>query len=172
MNKTDTIYKDSPLGKIPNDWEVKHLEDIADIDTNSLSNSTLGDYKFKYISLSDVESGGSIFETTDQVFKTAPSRARRIVQKGNVLMATVRPNLQGFSIIKDDVENLIASTGFAVISVKKCNNEFLFHSLFGSAISKQFYQLIVGSNWIKQLRTLQPSSPKRNSKKNGSCSNC
>ena len=132
---------------IPEDWKVKHFEDVADIDTESLNSSTPKDYEFDYISLSDVDSEDFKIDTTRQVFANAPSRARRIVKKGDVLMSTVRPNLQGFSLIRDNVKDLIASTGFAVITAKKCSNEFLYQYLFSSGINKQFYQLLVGSNY-------------------------
>lgn len=168
MNNNNTTYKDSPLGKIPDDWEVKHFEDVADIDTESLNSITSKDYEFDYISLSDVDSDDFKIETTKQVFATAPSRARRIVHKGDVLMSTVRPNLQGFSFISDDVKKLIASTGFAVITAKKCNNEFLFQYLFSTEISKQFYQLLVGSNYpainssdVRKLKLPLPPLPEQ-----------
>ncbi|MEN6619704.1 MAG: restriction endonuclease subunit S [Rikenellaceae bacterium] len=140
-------YKDSSLGIIPEDWEVKKLSQISEIDSISLGSNTPCDYEFEYISLSDVDSDEFQIETTKQVFKSAPSRARRVVSKGDILMSTVRPNLQEFSIIKSEVKNLIASTGFAVISATKCNNEYLFHMLFSSSISKQIYQVLVGSNY-------------------------
>lgn len=132
---------------IPSDWEVRHFEDVADIDKDSLNRNTAKDYEFDYISLSDVDSDDFKIETTKQVFATAPSRARRIVKKGDILMSTVRPNLQGFSLIRDEVKDLIASTGFAVITTKKCSNEFLYQYLFSSGIERQFYQLLVGSNY-------------------------
>jgi type I restriction enzyme S subunit len=150
MNKTNNIpsgFKPSILGPIPTDWEVRHFEDIADIDKESLNGNTPKDYEFDYISLSDVDSDDLKIETTKQVFSNAPSRARRIVKKGDVLMSTVRPNLQGFSFIRGDVKDLIASTGFAVITAKECSNEFLYQNLFSSEISRQFYQLLVGSNY-------------------------
>ncbi len=146
MSKTiDTIpfYKK----QIPSDWEVRYFEDVADIDKECLSGDTPEDYEFDYISLSDVDSDDFKIETTKQVFANSPSRARRIVKRGDILMSTVRPNLHGFTLIRDDVKDLIASTGFAVITAKKCSNEFLYQYLFSSGISKQFYQLLVGSNY-------------------------
>jgi type I restriction enzyme S subunit len=164
----NTTYKDSPLGKIPSDWEVRHFEDIADIDKDSLKGNTPKDYQFEYVSLSDVDSDIFEIETSTQVFETAPSRARRIVKKGDILMSTVRPNLQGFSLIRNEVEDLIASTGFAVISTTKCSNEFLYQYLFSSGISKQFYQLLVGSNYpainssdVKRLKLPYPPLPEQ-----------
>ena len=166
--KIPSGYKYSPLGSIPKDWGVECFENIADIDKESLNGSTPKNYEFDYISLSDVDSDDFKIETTKQVFETAPSRARRIVKQGDVLMSTVRPNLQGFSFINYDVKNLIASTGFAVISSKNCNSGFLFHYLFSNAISKQFYQLLVGSNYpainssdVRKLKIVYPSLPEQ-----------
>ncbi|MDP8228810.1 MAG: restriction endonuclease subunit S, partial [Candidatus Electryoneaceae bacterium] len=97
-----------------------------------------------------------------------PSRARRIVEKGDILMSTVRPNLQGFSLIKNDVKDLIASTGFAVITATKCSNEYLFQYLFSSGIERQFYQLLVGSNYpainssdVRKLKIPLPHLPEQ-----------
>lgn len=153
---------------IPSDWEVNHFEDVADIDSDSLNGSTPKDYEFDYISLSDVDSDDFRIETTRQVFATAPSRARRIVKKGDILMSTVRPNLQGFSLIRNEVKDLIASTGFAVITANKCNNEYLFQYLFSSGIERQFYQLLVGSNYpainssdVRKLKIPLPSLPEQ-----------
>jgi len=163
-NNTKPFYNTT----IPSDWEIKHFEDIASIDKNSLNGKTDKDYEFDYISLSDVDSDDFKIETTRQIFASAPSRARRIVEKGDILMSTVRPNLQGFSIIKEDVKDLIASTGFAVIKAKKCSNEYLFQYLFGSGIERQFYQLLVGSNYpainssdVKKLKIPLPPLPEQ-----------
>ena len=165
---TQTAYKDTPIGKIPADWEVKKLGEVADIDKESLSSNTPKDYKFDYISLSDVDSEDFNIQTTKQIFETAPSRARRIVRKDDILLSTVRPNLQGFSIIRDEVKDLIASTGFAVISCKNIYNEYLFQFLFGNSIQKQFYQLLVGSNYpainssdVKKLKIPLPPLPEQ-----------
>jgi type I restriction enzyme S subunit len=154
--------------EIPGDWDVKHFEEVADIDRDSLNGSTPKDYEFDYISLSDVDSDDFKIETTRQVFASAPSRARRIVKQGDILMSTVRPNLQGFSLIRNEVKDLIASTGFAVITTNKCSNEFLFQFLFSSGIERQFYQLLVGSNYpainssdVRKLKIPLPPIPEQ-----------
>ncbi len=144
------------------------FEDVADIDRDSLNGSTPKDYEFDYISLSDVDSDDFKIETTRQVFASAPSRARRIVKQGDILMSTVRPNLHGFSLIRNEVKDLIASTGFAVITTKKCSHEFLFQYLFSSGIERQFYQLLVGSNYpainssdVRKLKIPLPPLPEQ-----------
>ena len=150
MNKNQHIpqgYKSSPLGIIPEDWEVKRLGEVCDIDKSSLPSNTDPNYKFDYISLSDVNSDVFEVTTTKQIFRTAPSRARRIVSKGDVVISTVRPNLQAFTYIKHDVKDLIVSTGFAVLTPNKILGEFVFQYVFSQNITKQFFQLVVGSNY-------------------------
>ena len=63
--------------------------------------------------------------------KDAPSRARKIVKRGDVLYATVRPYLHNLCIIDRDFDKEpIASTGFAVLScIKGVYNKFLFYYL-------------------------------------------
>ncbi|MDS4067434.1 restriction endonuclease subunit S [Staphylococcus capitis] len=45
-----------------------------------------------------------------------PSRAKRIVQKNDILISTVRPNQKHFGFITNKQSNYIVSTGFAVIT--------------------------------------------------------
>ncbi|HEM3707219.1 TPA: restriction endonuclease subunit S [Streptococcus suis] len=48
-----------------------------------------------------------------------PSRAKRIVRKNDILISTVRPNQKHYGIIKNVAKNMVASTGFAVLTPKK-----------------------------------------------------
>lgn len=141
------IKKKTVLGYLPDTWHVKTIEQIAEVDKSSLSASTPKDYVFDYISLSDVDGEQQEIITTKQIFVSAPSRARRIIKKGDVLMSTVRPSLQGFLHVRTEVEDLIASTGFSVLSPLNNDGEYIYQYLFSKSISKQLYALIVGSNY-------------------------
>lgn len=161
-------YKPSPIWPIPLDWQLKKFKQVADIDKHSLSNNTDPNYSFNYISLSDVSSKTGQYNTTPQIFWKAPSRARKIISKGDIIMATVRPNLQSFAMIKNETQNLVVSTWFAVISCSKCLNEYLYHYLFSTKIQKQFYQLTVWSNYpainssdVKSLKIPLPPLPEQ-----------
>lgn len=153
---------------IPKDWEVSHFENIADIDKESLNGDIPLGYEFDYISLSDIDIEHFKIKTTRLIFGNAPSRARKIVRKGDILMSTVRPNLQGFSIIRNVAKDLIASTGFSVISATKCLNEYLYQYLFSQQIARQFHHLLVGSNYpainssdVKKLLIALPPLPEQ-----------
>lgn len=57
-----------------------------------------------------------------------PSRAKRKVSDGDIVYSTVRPNLRHYALIQNPPCNLIASTGFAVLSNKGLgvSNELIF----------------------------------------------
>lgn len=140
-------YKKTKVGVIPEDWDVVKLGEVTFIDKNNLSNKTSPDYTFKYISLSDVDNGNINNKLENFIFKEAPSRARRIVKDRDILLATVRPNLKGFGQYKGNDE-VICSTGFAVISSRKNSNQsYIYHNIFSLNIEKQIFALVVGSNY-------------------------
>ena len=58
-------------------------------------------------------------------FADAPGRARRIVQHGDTIWSCVRPNRRSFTLILDPADNLIVSTGFAVLTPTKVPFSFL-----------------------------------------------
>ena len=115
-------YKDSEikwLGKIPTHWNFKRVKEIALINNKSLGSGTSRDYEFDYVDISSVTYGIEGYHSESIVYENAPSRAKRIVKKDDIIVSTVRTYLKAIAFIKEDVSDLIVSTGFAVISLKK-----------------------------------------------------
>ena len=50
-------YKQTEVGIIPEDWDIKPLQDIGQFDIDNLKASTRPDYEFNYISLEDIDEG-------------------------------------------------------------------------------------------------------------------
>lgn len=96
------------------------LKDVCYINKSSLSETTPSDYKFNYIDISNVTGDGTVTISDEMTFSEAPSRARRIIKKNDVIISTVRTYLKAISTITEDVFNVIASTGFAVCTPKDC----------------------------------------------------
>ena len=136
------------LSSFNGNFSRMQMRDIADIDAHSLNNKTPDNFEFRYISLSDVEHGRISDTLEEHTYVKSPSRARRIVAEGDILMATVRPNLQSFAMIDSEHVDCIASTGFAVISPKQgFHGGYIYHYLFGSHVTGQIHSLVVGSNY-------------------------
>ncbi len=69
-----------------------------------------------YIDISSVENETGRFLGYREIASSqAPSRARRGISSGDVLLSTVRPNLKAFTLLENVCPRAIASTGFAVL---------------------------------------------------------
>jgi type I restriction enzyme, S subunit len=88
--------------------------------------------EFSYIDLSSVDKDEKQIDL-DRVSRIswdrAPSRARQIVQSGDVLVSTVRPNLNGVALVPREMDGSIASSGFCVLrpDPQSLDSHFLFH---------------------------------------------
>ena len=98
--------------------ECRRLKYAATINDEVLTEDTNPDHELQYVDISNVDSSGNIHEIATYCFKDAPSRARRVVRNGDVIISTVRTYLQAIASIQQPPENLIVSTGFAVVRPK------------------------------------------------------
>lgn len=159
-------YKDSEvewLGEIPKHWALSRVKEIAYINQKSLSDGTPLDYEFYYVDIGSVTYGTSGYLSERMTFKNAPSRAKRIVKSGDTIISTVRTYLKAITQI-ENAENLIVSTGFAVLTPKR----MIFRSYFSnwlmsetfinrvSAISKGVSYPATNSTEIGDLFVLLP----------------
>ena len=127
---------------------MKLFKHVVSIDQDSLGQNTPPDFEFRYISLSDVSSGSIANNLPSHTFSEAPSRARRKLKLGDILMATVRPNLQAFARVQSAQSGCIASTGFSVLSAKRDHSaDYVYHYLFSEHITGQIDALVVGSSY-------------------------
>lgn len=107
------------LGDIPEHWEVAPLKHLAKINARVLPESTDENYAFDYFDIASVGTGYLTVKPETLRFGQAPSRARRVLKKGDTLLSTVRTYLKAMYYVPAEVEDWIASTGFAVLTPKK-----------------------------------------------------
>lgn len=130
------------------EWETKRLGEVAEIDPENLGSNTPADYTFSYISLEQVEEGALLGWSTEK-FRTAPSRARRVLREGDILVSTVRPNLKSHLKFGGQFLHAVCSTGFAVVRCAQdlADPGYIYAHLFGSLINRQIDRIIAGSNY-------------------------
>lgn len=99
------------------DWKERKIGELVEINKRSIDRH----FKFTEIEYIDTASVnvGKIEQIQNLKLSDAPSRARRIVNDNDILYSTVRPNLKHFAFVEKSKPNLIASTGFAVVSCKE-----------------------------------------------------
>lgn len=136
------VWNEKLKCEIPDGWEVKKLDEL--LDCNKYSITTNSNYEFiSYLDTSSLTENQISSFTRIERSEKIPSRAKRIIKKNDILYSTVRPSQCHFGIIKNPVENMIASTGFAVMSCK-----------MGSEYNEIFYQFITSSENINRLDSI------------------
>jgi len=143
-------YKNSGvawLSEVPAHWEVKPVKAVASCNDDVLAESTDAADEIVYVEISGVSSDQGITETQTLAFGTAPSRARRRVQDGDVLVSTVRTYLRAIAPLSDPPENMIASTGFAVIRPRSINSAFLGYTFRSEFLIAEIISRSVGVSY-------------------------
>ena len=125
---------------------VKTLGEVCKVNPENMK---LGQYtEINYIDIASVK-GGQILEL-QKLTNDFPSRAKRVVKKGDILYSSVRPNLKGYVYISDDIQNGIASTGFADIRVKEPNtilSKYLYYIMTSDYISDDLISKAKGAQY-------------------------
>lgn len=160
------VFKDSPLGRIPKDWEVRELHQCADAIDPQPDHRTPPDVAdgFPYVGISDVLDNGEIdLRLTRKVSEEAflKQRKRFVVSDGDIIFGKI--GTIGMP------KKLLAKIDFAlsanVILIKPNENkEFFYWMLVSPLIEKQVLNAIhttsqpaFGMEKIRKLRLIYPS---------------
>lgn len=100
---------------LPVDWSSKRLKYVATYNDEVLPEDTDEDQEIDYVEISGVSLSRGIEEVERIPFGKSPSRARRKVKSGDVLVSTVRTYLRAIATVDAASPDLIASTGFCVV---------------------------------------------------------
>lgn len=107
------------LQEIPAHWDFKRLKNVASHNDEALDEQTNPDLEIEYVDISSVSLVNGIEKTEAMLFEKAPSRARRKVKDGDIIVSTVRTYLRAIAPISKPPENMVVSTGFAVVRPKE-----------------------------------------------------
>ncbi|GLQ10099.1 type I restriction endonuclease [Devosia yakushimensis] len=100
---------------LPDGWSSKRLKYVATYNDEVLPEGTDEDQEIDYVEISGVSLARGIEEVQRVTFGQAPSRARRKVRTGDILVSTVRTYLRAIAKVDEASPDLIASTGFCVV---------------------------------------------------------
>ncbi len=106
--------------------------------------------EFKYIDLSSVSQDEKVISDYSMIKpEEAPSRARQIVRTNDVLVATVRPNLNSVALVNDAFDGATASTGYCVLRSKpgKLNFKYLYYWVRTNNFINEMVHLSTGANY-------------------------
>lgn len=109
-----------------------------------------GEGMFTYIDLSSVDQNTKVISKPSTLSSAdAPSRARQVVRAGDVLVSTVRPNLNAVAIVPPDLEGATASTGFCVLRPRAdaIDGRYLFHWVRSPSFVREMTSRATGASY-------------------------
>lgn len=130
------------------DWEEKTLGDVL-VKTETIDPTKKPKDEFIYLDVSSVNKETKEIENATVLFgKDAPSRARKLVKKNDVIFATVRPTHSRVALITEEYDKQVCSTGYFVLRAKEfLNNNLVYYFLLTYSFNKQMEKLQKGASY-------------------------
>ena len=143
------------MKKVKDDWQEVRLGDISYINSDILKKSDDYDY-INYLDTGNITKG--IIDNIQKIdISNVPSRAKRKVDIGDIIYSTVRPIQRHYGIIKKYIDNIIVSTGFITIKVKKdvADNYFIYYNITQDDIIN--YLQMIAEQSVSTYPSIKPS---------------
>jgi type I restriction enzyme S subunit len=129
-------------------WVNKSLGEVC-VKTKNIKWQDHEGREFQYVDLSSVSR--ETLEVTDTAIvtnETAPSRAKKIIEIGDVIFATTRPTLKRATIINENLDGQICSTGYVVLRPNhQVSSEWVFFYLLTSTFMDRMESLQRGASY-------------------------
>lgn len=135
---------ENPMG-----WEKRKIEEVCDKADHKDPKKNPKEV-FRYVDISSIDyldkkiNAAHLLSGSD-----APSRARKQIQKDDVLVSCVRPNLNAVAIVPDELDGEISSTGFCVLrpNLEEIEPYYLFSHTTSSHFVETINQKVRGANY-------------------------
>jgi type I restriction enzyme, S subunit len=127
----------------PEKWLITTIDEVT---TNTAQRQPRQDENFIYIDIGSIDREQKIISTPEEMLgKDAPSRARKVVQTGDILVSTTRPNLNAVAMVPEKFNNQIASTGFDVLRAPNIDPRWLFYIVRTTDFVQAMSELVQGA---------------------------
>ena len=120
------------------------LSQVSSISRERVDPRRFSEEKFKYVEISDVDADSCTVGYKWVLCSEAPSRARKLIRSGDVLVSTVRPERRTVGVVQSSLDGAICSTGFAVLRPAQIDSYVLGRLLQSDFITTQILRNNVG----------------------------
>jgi len=133
------------LRKTP--FELKPLKELVKISNETIDpiKEPYKTKKFKYVPIAKINENGEIFEWEEFYGWQAPSRARLVVRKGDILIPSLAGTFDKIAMVPKELEGQLTTTGCFVVRAKDDYPEFLFLLLRIPLFKRQLEQQTTGA---------------------------
>ncbi|HJK63458.1 MAG TPA: restriction endonuclease subunit S, partial [Methanocorpusculum sp.] len=150
-------------------WPQVRLGDVCDDKITSISSKE--NFDIIYIDISSIDNKTKCISSYTKIpAKKAPSRAKQILKLNDILVSTVRPNLNAVAIntLEEDTV-VVGSTGYCVLrSTEKIENKYLFYFCQSPTFIGQLVKRAKGASYpavsnadVKNIKIPLPPLPEQ-----------
>jgi len=123
--------KETEIGMMPEDWGKEIVKSLVE-KTGQIDPRKKPNQRFRYVDVSGINRETLRIQESQEIRgEDAPSRARKLMKKSDVIFATVRPTLKRLAFIHDEYDGQVCSTAFCVLRAKEkvLASLYLFYAL-------------------------------------------
>ena len=129
-------------------YPVKKIGDVIDKNIKRVAKVFDKTDTIQYLDISSIDNTSkSVTALTPYVLKDAPSRAQYILQAGDIVYSTVRPNLQNIAINHSNDSNVVGSTGFCVLRCTGVTTGYMWGVVTGTDFTQSMVSQASGANY-------------------------
>lgn len=139
-------FEESELGLIPKGWKISILSEICKLSIDSLNKHDNWEV-INYLDTGNITNNNiNQIQTLNSKEDKIPSRAKKKIKPNDIVYSTVRPNQRHYGLIKEPVQNMVVSTGFAVLTSNgNVPNDFIYLWLTQEAITQHLQTIAENS---------------------------
>ena len=149
MDDVPDGFKTTEVGTLPEEWSVVGLGDVTE-KTKQKDPRKTPELRFKYVDVSSISRDAlKIAECKLCRGNDAPSRAKKLVKKNDVIFATVRPTLKRLTLIDEEFDGEICSTAFCVLRAMEniLSPAYLFYAIQTNAFMDELEKIQRGASY-------------------------
>ena len=131
-----------------NKFDINSIKKLVDINIMKTKRKHKERDIIKYVDISSIDNlKNEIISYKEYEVGLKPSRAQQCLEKGDILISTVRPNLKNIAVNNYEEDNIVGSSGFCVLRVNKCMKEYLLEVVKTEKFTNDMILLATGANY-------------------------
>ncbi|WP_257765179.1 restriction endonuclease subunit S [Burkholderia glumae] len=145
--------------------ELVKLRDLVTVATGTINPTKEPERRFLYVDVASVDNVAKVVRDPKELAGSeAPTRARKAIRTNDILVSTVRPNLNAVAMVPDGLDGQVASTGFCVLRANEdVSSRYLFYFTRSQRFIKGLQSLVAGALYpaVTDGQVLDQELPRR-----------
>lgn len=127
------------------EYPIVNFSEVVSLSRRKINPEIEPTKKFNYIELANISSFGNVACTSEFFGHSAPSRAKRLLRKGDVLIPYLSACSENIGLVTEELDGFVGSTGFYIATSNKFDSWFLFALLKNPIFQNQLEQKVTGT---------------------------